>query len=519
MTTQQTQLKEHLERMGRYLRLRDGLRLAIRALWVALAGVVLIELAARYWPIPDRHLWAAAPLELWLVGVGLYSLLRPMPPARIARRLDRELGLKDRLSTALELQAAGAQPFRFDALQLDDALRTARQIEPGRLAWRIPRRPLWWAGGLVAVALVLIWLPNPMDAILARREAIRAEAQAQAEAIEEARRRFEAATDPLSEERAKALRELEALAKELAANPGDLEQALADLARTEAALRELQTPQATTRQQSADQIAAQLTALARGESQASTDLDQAAQPLDELAAALPGMDEAARRETADSLETVASQAAATNPELAESLHEMAAAMRRGDGAQARQAAGQCRGSLARADQQLNLQNGLAMAQSTLAESRRQLAQTGRRTGLAQRSGGGQQANQSGNQAGSGGGTRADQLPPANRSGRAADPSQPNRPAAEGQLETIYAPGPQAHRAGDPAFVAGQETEAGEIIIREERSPQGNPNPALVPYREAYPAYAASAAETIEREQIPPAWREYVRAYFSQLSPE
>ncbi|MFN8454237.1 MAG: hypothetical protein U0401_06100 [Anaerolineae bacterium] len=53
---------------------------------------------------PDRHLLAAIPLLCWLLGVALYSLLRPLSLFQTARQLDSELGLKDRLATALELE-------------------------------------------------------------------------------------------------------------------------------------------------------------------------------------------------------------------------------------------------------------------------------------------------------------------------------------------------------------------------------------------------------------------------------
>ncbi|MCB0166942.1 MAG: hypothetical protein KDI79_22135, partial [Anaerolineae bacterium] len=96
--------RPRLGTMGRYLRLRDGLRIATRTLWLAVFGVVLVELAARVWPIPNRHLWALAPFGVWLLGVLLFTWLRPLSLYTVARRLDAELRLKDRLATALELQ-------------------------------------------------------------------------------------------------------------------------------------------------------------------------------------------------------------------------------------------------------------------------------------------------------------------------------------------------------------------------------------------------------------------------------
>ncbi|MEW5958133.1 MAG: PT domain-containing protein [Chloroflexota bacterium] len=574
MTDDLDRLEIILSRWGRRLRLDDGLRLAARSLWPAAAGVLLLEGIARYWPIPDRHLWALLPLEIWLLGVALLSLLRPLSLWQVARRLDRELGLKDRLATALELQKKGMEDWKIGrlrdwrlgdwclrpifqptfqpsnlptfqpsylptpqpsnlptslrsqpsnlpnliSLQLGDALAAARRISPNQLARRLPRRPLWLAGGLLALAVILALLPNPMDVILAQRAAVRQAAQEQAKAIDQARQEFAQAADPTSEDRAEALQALAELMKALAANPGDLEQALADIAAAEARLRELQDLQAAARQTAVEQVAGQLTALARGETQAATDLGEAAAALTELAAGLGARDAAGQAELAGALESAAAEAAATDAELAEALQELAQAARAGDVGRAVKAAGQAQGALARAGQSARLQNALAAAQAGLARSRQQLAQSGPPA-----QGGGQPGQNSGQgqgqQAGGGGGTTANQLPPANRQGAARPPSQPNRPAGTSASETVYAPF-EAQLAGKSEFVAGQENQEGQVIVRQEKSPQpGATGPSLVPYGDVYQTYAKAAAETMDRERIPPEMQDYIRDYFSRLAPE
>jgi septal ring factor EnvC (AmiA/AmiB activator) len=533
-------LHTHLTRLGRHLRWRDALRLAAYTLGSALFLAVLIQVAARWWPLPDRHLWAALPLEIWLLGVALYSLLRPLTLWQIAHRLDRELCLKDRLATALELEEwktgrmedwakpSTFQPSNLPALQLSDALSIAQRLTPSMLAWRIPRRPLGWAGGLLAFTLLLAILPNPMDAILAQQAAIRAAAQKQAEAVEEARRELEKSTDPTAEERAEALRALAELMKELSANPGDLEQALADLAAGQSRLRDLQDSHLAARQSAAEQIAAQLTTLARGATRQSSDLNEAASALTELAVALGAMDAASQAELAEALESMAAQAAPTDADLAEALLNMAQAARAGDVGQAVQAAAAAQRALTRSDQAADLQQALAQAQARLENSRQQLAQQGALAqGQSQGQGQGQgqaqapgQGQGQGQQVGSGGGSNANQLPPANRTGAASAPTQPNKPATVTDAEKVYAPGQGQQLTGKSEFVAGQEGSTGETIIREEQVPQGGAtNPSLVPYREVYQNYADAAAEAIEQERIPAEMRDLVRDYFSQLAPE
>ncbi len=532
MTDSINLLRSHLTRWGRRLRWRDGLWLAARSLWWPILAALVIELAARFWPVPDRHVWALAPLQIWLLGVALYTLLRPLPPEQVARRLDRTLGLKDRLSTALEFShrpLADLSALNLVQLQWADALAAIEHLPSGALPWRWPRRQVGWAGGLLALVMALGLLPNPIDAILAEQAAVRQAAQEQAQAIETARRDLERATKPTSEERAKALQALADLLKQLAANPGHLEQALADLSEAQARLRQLQSPQAAARQSAAEQIAAQLTALSRGQAQSSPNPEQAAAALMELAAALGQMDAAAQANTAETLESLAAAAAPTDADLAEALQNMAAAVRAGEVGQAVKAAGEAQEALVRSTQAAELQQALAAAQAQLENSRQQLTgqgalAQGQEPGQNQGQGPGQgnqgQGPGPGQQVGGGGGTNANHLPPANRTGAAGAPTQPNKPATVTDSETVFAPVNGPHPAGRPEFVAGQTGPDGQTLIREEQMPQpGLTNPALVPYSQVYQTYTAAAAETMSRERVPPELQNYVRDYFSQLAPE
>src|SRR5690606_6280688 len=145
-------LHTYLIRLGRRLQLRDGWLLAQRSLWIAILVGLLILGLGRVRPVEQIELWALIPLGLWLVAIFGIVLLRPMPLARVARRLDVELGLKERLSTALMLEGwknarqeeekagrgeATSQPSGLPtfqpilvALQHEDALAAARTIDP-----------------------------------------------------------------------------------------------------------------------------------------------------------------------------------------------------------------------------------------------------------------------------------------------------------------------------------------------------------------------------------------------------
>jgi hypothetical protein len=194
---------------------------------------VLVLIAGRLTLLPryDRLAWV--PLGLWLLFVLGYSLLHPLPPLRVARRVDSELALRDRLATALELsRGVSAGDTRFDlalvAYQKADALAVARSIEPASafpLRW--PRRSLALAAGCLIAALLLGLMPNPMEAILAERTAVAEVAREQAEQLEELAGELAEveSLDPTDQE--ELLRQLREAAERLRANPGNRERGLA----------------------------------------------------------------------------------------------------------------------------------------------------------------------------------------------------------------------------------------------------------------------------------------------------
>ncbi|MEJ2210883.1 MAG: hypothetical protein P8129_17850, partial [Anaerolineae bacterium] len=287
-------LRSYLVRLARRLRLRDGLRLAQRSLWLACLAVALVQFAGRLWPVQHLWLWALAPLAAWLAAVPAYAALRALPPGRVARRVDLELGLKERLSTAWMFEAAeqpedqgataGFSPALV-SLQRSDALAAAHAIEPRRalpLTWQ--RRPLLAAAALAGLALALALWPNPMDRILAEREAVARAAGEQAAQIEDLAQEIEDEEALTEQEREELLRRLEELAAELRANPGDREEALADLSRLEEALRPRLDAQAGARQAALEALAAQLAALSGGEATAAETLEALAEDLPEMAA-------------------------------------------------------------------------------------------------------------------------------------------------------------------------------------------------------------------------------------------
>ncbi|GAB4530677.1 MAG: hypothetical protein Kow0063_09020 [Anaerolineae bacterium] len=536
-----SELRQHLDRFRHRLRLRDAWLLAQRTLWLACLAGVAMHLAGRVWPVERLWLWSLAPLLIWALLVAVILLFYPMPAGRVARRVDHELGLKERLTTALFLESrppgelagqssnqlpkGGCRPAfhpTLIALQREDALSLARQIDPPRafpLSWL--SRPLLLAGVLAVAAVTLALLPNPMDAVLAERAAVAQAAGEQAAQIEKLREEVENEQGLTPEMRQELLRQLAELAEQLRANPGDRPEALADLSRVEEALRQKLDPNTNTRQAALESLAAQLEALAGAEAGEEEDLPDMTAALESLAQGLAGMDAAEREALARALAGAAARAGqAGDSDLAQALAALAQAIQSGESeaaGQAAQAAGQ---ALSQAQAELADQAALQQVLAELQEGRQAIAGAGQGQGLAQgqqqAQGPGQGAGQGQGQPGGGGGTKADRLPPANSTGQADRPQGAGPPGSVGELEPqVYVPWERRQASGDELSITGQ----GETQTREQSEPApGAPGPALVPYSQVYYEYLDAANQTIERSAIPPGLRDYVRDYFSRLEP-
>ncbi|MCR4406467.1 MAG: hypothetical protein NUW24_06030 [Anaerolineae bacterium] len=539
------ELRELLIRLGRRLRLRDGLLTASRTLWWAVLAAALVQLLARLTPLERAWLWSLAPFGLWAVLVLGHALLRPMPLLRVARRCDAELSLKERLSTAVALQPT-FQPLVVSAvepsilpvshssllhLQLHDTLSTTRAIQPRQaFPLRVAGRSLLLAAVLCAATIALAVIPNPMDAVLQERVAVRQAAQETARKIEELRETIASEDTELDDEqRAELLRQLAELARKLRENPGQREQALADLSALEETLRRQLEPGAEARQAALEQLAANLAKLAgQQQTDEQESLNQAAQALADLAAQMGEMDAAQREALATTLQQMASQAAATDPALAQALSALAEATRQGDTDAAAQAAQNGAQALRQAESDLAMQRTLARALNSLQNGRQTVARAGQGQGQGQattgQSGQGQQGQNQGQQgqgqrAGGPGGTQARTLPPGNASGRAQDPNRPNKPVDVGELPSVYVPRERGEGSGEEEFIPGQEGSEGQTETRQQEGPlPGAETAVLVPYSQVYYEYLETAAQAMEREYIPASLKDYVREYFSRLEP-
>ncbi len=108
-------------------------------LW--LASLSVYKLA----PVPQTTLLWAGVIDLALPLAGLlFGLAKRFAGSDTARWLDREIGLKERLSTAVEMSDISAKKSDWSALVISDAAKAAGKIEPGKLLpLRLPKVCHW----------------------------------------------------------------------------------------------------------------------------------------------------------------------------------------------------------------------------------------------------------------------------------------------------------------------------------------------------------------------------------------
>jgi hypothetical protein len=540
---QKDDLHSYLEDFRRRIRWRDGCLLVQRSFWIALAVAIPIQVVGRFWPLAHLPVWVLVPILLWLVLIMGFIWLQPMSLMLAARRVDAELRLKERLSTAVYLKAqiginledqgitSQTQPgFQSElvTLQQQDALASARSISPHQafpLQWK--RKSLLLTAPLVVTIAVLAILPNPMDAILAKRAALASAIKDQAVQVEKIKEDLQKDTNEQEltpEERQELLRRLEELAQKLRQNPDDQEQALADLSKLEEALRQKLDPNIEQRQAALDSLSTQMHDIAEKKGW-SNEIGNLEQGLEKMAEEWTNLSPSEQDVLAKSLSQLAGQAAqAGDQNLAQALASLAQSLQTGKskgkpGNNANTNIQAVMQTVAQTQKSLATQKSLQQALASLQASRQAIAQAGRNTSGSQNPDQAQGSGQSQGAPGGGGGTRADTLPPATGSGSAVQPrGQAQNVAAEKLNSQVYVPVEKIQGSAE-LFIEGQDTGQGETQASQQKySLPGASGKVLIPYHQVYYTYLNTANQAMERSLIPPALQDFVRQYFSQLQP-
>lgn len=377
-------IAHHFRWWDRRLRAAESLTWGARGLAAGLFVAGLIAVAARLWPLLALP-WLVALAGLWAL-VGLMTALSivwlwPRSPLARARVFDRRLGLRERFSTAVEIQqGAIAVPEWMALKQLADALNAAQEADPAAaIPLRIDIRD--WFPAVISLALLAaaLWLPNPMQDVLAERAAVREALEGQVEVLEVLAE--EIASDPrLSEADQQELLEiLDGTIEKLQAENLTREEALADLTETGGRLRDLVSSEA-------ERQAAGLQSAAAGLAESSItgplaealldeDYQRAASALEDLSHDL-GQQLTREQELAlaGRLASAAAELAQSNPELAGQLARAAESIQNGDITAARQGLDQSSRTVGQTGQRVAASRAAESAAGQVASSGQEVAQ-------------------------------------------------------------------------------------------------------------------------------------------------
>jgi len=513
------ELIAHLKRFRSRLRIIDGWEQLQKGLWLAIAISVGLQLLGRLIPIDSLWFWTLIFPVTWLAVAACYHLLKPYSLLKTARRVDIDLSLFERLSTCLVLPAqSGLFPPALISAQEQDALQSSRTVNiKSAYPFRFNRSSWVKTAITSAVVLALLFLPNPMGEIIAARKAVMEEAQKQAQEIEYLQEQVKEAVELEPEQRQEIERLLSELAEKLNSNPGDLDQALADLSSVELEIESLVNPNAALQAANLKSLLEQLSTLSGSEPSIEDDLaSQAQSSLDELIEKQDGMTEAERRALSISLAQMAAQASQSgNSQLAQSLSELSQAIQSGDRQALESSSERTAQAMAQAQRSLQAQSRLGEILSSLQSNRQALAHSG------QLSAQGPPSPNSQGQVSGGGGTNAPVLPPGTSQGQASSP-QGNKPfGGEDNLDTLgNTPRQGSNYVGDELFIPGIDTGQGSTQVRPgENAAPGLPNPSLVPYEQAYYSYLNAAMQSLSQDFIPASLKKYVQQYFLLLEPQ
>ncbi|HEU5327219.1 MAG TPA: hypothetical protein VFU78_03945, partial [Thermomicrobiales bacterium] len=327
----------------RWLRLRAALTGAGYGLAAGLALGIAIGLVARLrpWLLSNQTTLAAlgAVLVATLLG-ALVNTLRPLSTRTVAARYDHDLGLRERLSTALEL-TSGVAHSALAGQHLAETARLIARYSPRAAPLPRPSRDTLLKLGALAVALAaLLLVPNDQTAAIQRHQAQQQLVQQAAQQVGQAQARVAARTDLDPATQAALQQQLAQLQRDLADGKLDPTQAVARIAQTEAGLRRLQDPNAANQAAGLPQLADEFGTFSAtapiGQKLQAGDYAGAAQALKDFASQLQGLDPASRAAIAQKLREAAASQAATNPQLAQQFQHAADLLDSGDiaGAQA-----------------------------------------------------------------------------------------------------------------------------------------------------------------------------------------
>lgn len=324
----QTEISDYIRSWERYRRAQQTVGGIARALWPGLALGVVLGIVSRIWPLFDNAailLISAGGVLAGLLMLALWVYGRRRTVDSAARYFDLRFGLKERLSTALELLEGRIPASReLSERQIIDAHEHARRVNPADHLRATPRRDEWaLVAALFIVLAALVIIPNPLSAAPSGDPQTAAFI---ADSIDDVESAIETvATDPALDEdsRRELLETLELTLATLEDEAISLDEALALMGEAEDLLRQSASDIREGMDTTADALTAASEALNASDDLTPFEGLQAA--LEEIAEQLGAgaLDEEARERTADALEQAARQLDNVAPEAAEAMQQAA----------------------------------------------------------------------------------------------------------------------------------------------------------------------------------------------------
>ena len=162
--------------------IHDGWNYIQSTAWITASIISLLNIFGRIWPIKLLGLMSLSGIGIWVITLLIFLLLRPRTPQTVAWRVDQDLNLKERFSSAVQLsQKKNIQDPIASVLidrQRKDTFSTLKSVDP-KSAFRLTISLQNTVRTLVIsiMAVLLYVLPNPMDVIIQQREETAAAAE------------------------------------------------------------------------------------------------------------------------------------------------------------------------------------------------------------------------------------------------------------------------------------------------------------------------------------------------------
>jgi hypothetical protein len=509
-------LEAIIRELGRAAARARAARYAVHALVAALAWVAVVLVIARLTPFEGRALVAAVGIPVVLAIGALAWLIRRPSSAVLMRLADFRLGLKERLSTAWERRTESGP---LDDVQRGDAL---RQAAGARLATAFPIRVNRGEASLIAIlaifSLALALLPNPMDQVLAQRQADRLSQARAAKALQTAQKKIADSTKPTPVDP-----QVQKILKDAAAKIQQADsprKALESITPAEQQLQSLSDPGTPALSSSAQNLANALSATSAGRTAAqaiASSPAKGAQAVRDLASQLQNLSPKDRDELAKALAKASQQA--QNSQMRDSLSKASSSLKSGDTNSAAQALNDVASQLDSLQQQQNTDQAVASAINGLESARQELARQADRDAKGQ----GAQA-KAGASASPGASPGAGASPSGNGNGNGNGNGSGNGTGSGTGSGSGGSGGTGSNGSGTGSGSGAASTE--RVYVPGQPVPgqsQNDPTPLgpgqdvpLSPYSQVIQAYQQAALDATDQSLIPGSERDLVRQYFSQL---